>query len=133
VININDEDSDDNNNNNNNNKTTEHVIAQCSSLSESTNHGRHNKVAKIIHQQTAIQNTLLDRNILQYYRYKPESVLKSATKNFYWNRSIITDKIVDFNRPHIMLIQRQNKTPLVRDVAFPLAHNLAKTEAQKIT
>jgi len=128
VININDEDSD-----NNNNKTTEHVIAQCSSLSESTNHGRHNKVAKIIHQQTAIKNKLLDRNILQYYRYKPESALESATKIFYWNRSIITDKTVDFNRPHIMLIQRHNKTPLVRDVAFPLTHNLAKTEAEKIT
>jgi len=61
---------------------TEHVIAQCSSLSESTCHGRHNKVAKIIHQQTAIKNKLLDRNSLQYYRHKPELVLESANKIF---------------------------------------------------
>ena len=112
---------------------TEHVIAQCSSLSESTKHGRHNKVAKIIHQQTDIKNKLLDRNILQYHRCKPESVLESANKIFYWNRSVITDKTVDFNRPHIMFIERQNKTALVTDVAVPLTHNLAKTEAEKIT
>jgi len=74
VINNNDDDV-------NNNKTTEHVVAQCSSLSESTNHGRH-KVAKIIHQQTATKNKLLDKNIPQYYRYKRESALESATKIF---------------------------------------------------
>ena len=90
-------------------------------------------MAKIIHQQTAIKNKLLDRNILQYYRYKPESVLESANKIFYWNRSIITDKRVDFNRPHVRIIHRQNKTALVTDAAFPLTHNLAKTEAEKIT
>jgi len=125
-----DSDDDNNNNNNNNNRTCN---TQCSSLFESINHGRHNKVAKIIHQQTAIKNKLLDRNILQYYRYKPELVLESANKIFYWNRSIITDKTVDFNRPHIMLIERQNKRAHVTDVAVPLTHNLAKTEAEKIT
>jgi hypothetical protein len=111
--------------------TTEHVIAQCSSLFESTNHGRHNKVTNIIHQQTVVKNKLLDRNILQYYRYKPESVLESANKIFYWNRSIINDKTLDFNRPHIMLIERQNKTALLTDVAVPFDTLPCKTETEK--
>ena len=113
--------------------TTMEHIAKCSSLSESTYHGKHNKLAKIIHQQTAIQNELLDRNILSYYRHTPELVLESANKILYWNRSIITDKTVAFNRPHTTLIERQSKTALVTDVAVLLSHNLAKTEAEKIT
>ena len=73
-------------------ETTEHVTAGCSSLSEFANIGRHNQLAKIIHQQTAIKYTLLDRNTPLYYRYKLELVLESANMLVYWDRSIITDK-----------------------------------------
>ena len=36
-------------------------------------------------------------------------------------------------RPDVMLIERENKTPLVIDVAVCLTHNLPKTEREKIT
>jgi hypothetical protein len=44
-------------------------------------------------------------------------------------RSINTDKAVDFNRPEIVLNNRENKTALVIDRAVPLT----KTEAEKVT
>jgi hypothetical protein len=59
-------------------ETTAPVIAGCSSLSKSANLSRHEQLAKIIHQQTAIKYTLLERNIPPYYRHKPELVLDSA-------------------------------------------------------
>ena len=40
----------------------EDVIAGCSSLSECAYVERHNQLANIIHQQTAINYKLLDRN-----------------------------------------------------------------------
>jgi len=46
--------------------------------------------------------------------------------------SIITDITVDFNRHDIVLISRENKMTLVRDLAGPLTQNLPKTEAEKI-
>jgi hypothetical protein len=49
----------------------------------------------------------------------------------YWDRSIITDKMVDLNRPDIVVTE--NKTALLIDIAFPLNHNLPKTGAEKIT
>jgi len=49
----------------------------------------------------------------------------------YWDRSIITDKMVDFNRPDTVLTE--NRKALVIDIAFPLNHNLSKTGAEKIT
>jgi hypothetical protein len=50
----------------------------------------------------------------------------------YWDKSIITDKTVDFNKPEIVLNNRQNKTALVIDTAVPLTNNLPRTETEKI-
>jgi hypothetical protein len=51
----------------------------------------------------------------------------------YWDRSVITDEMVDFNGPDIVLIDTENETALVIDTAVPLTHNLPKTEAEKMT
>jgi len=51
----------------------------------------------------------------------------------YWDRSVITDKTVDFNRPGTVLTDRENKTALVIDTAVPLPHKPPKTEVEKIT
>ena len=68
-------------------ETTEHVIARCSSLSESAYLGRHKQLAEIIHQQTAIKHKILDTNNPPYCRYKPEPVLDSAHMILYVGRS----------------------------------------------
>jgi len=44
----------------------------------------------------------------------------------------ITDKNEDFNRPKIVLINRENKT-LVIDIEVLLTHNLLNAEAEKVT
>ena len=62
-----------------------------------------------------------------------EPVLQSANVVLFWDRSIITDIKTDFNRPDIVLIDRQNKTALVMDTVVPLTHNLPKTETEEIT
>jgi hypothetical protein len=38
----------------------------------------------------------------------------------YWDKSIVTDKTVDFKRPDIVPKDRENKTTLVIDIAVPL-------------
>jgi hypothetical protein len=65
-------------------------------------------------------------NTLPYYRYKPEPVLESAIMILYWDKSIITDKMIDFNKPEIVFNNRDNET------AVPLTNNVPKTEAEKI-
>jgi len=59
-------------------ETTAPVIAGCSSISKSANLSRHDQLAKIFHQQTAINYMLLDSNTPLYYRYKPGLVLDLA-------------------------------------------------------
>ena len=63
-------------------------------------------MAKVIYQQIAKKYKLHDGNTPLYYRYKPEPVLKAANLILYWDKSIITNKMVDFNRPEMVLINR---------------------------
>jgi hypothetical protein len=58
--------------------------------------------------------------------------MKSVNKVLYWDRSVITDTAVDCSRPDTAPIDRQNKIALVIDIRVPLAHNVPKTEAEKI-
>jgi len=62
---------------------------------------------------------------------KPELVLEFANVISYWDRFIITDKAVDFNRPDIVLIHKENKTATLH-IAVPFTHKLPKTEGEKI-
>ena len=96
-------------------ETTEHVIARCSSLSESAYLGRHNKMAKIVRQQIPIKCMPFDRNIPPYSKHKPEPIV-------YWDVSIITDTTANFNRPDTVLTDRENKAALVIDITVHVTH-----------
>jgi hypothetical protein len=74
----------------------EHSIARCSSLYESAYLGRHNQLAK--------NNSPRDRpailyslEILSYFRYNSEPVLELSNMILHWDRTVITEKMVDFN------------------------------------
>lgn len=112
-------------------ETIEHVIGGCSGLSNSAYLGRHNQIAKIIHRQLAIQYRLID-NPPPYYKYLPAAVLESDNTVLYWDRPIITDRTVDYNRPDIVIIDKANKNAILVDIACPLSANLQKTEREKI-
>jgi len=110
-------------------ETMKVLIAWCLSLSESAYLGRHNQLAKIVHQQISMLFNLLCRTT----DTGPEPVMEAPNVIVYWDRSIITDKTTDFNRPDTVLIDIQNKTTLVIDTAVPLNHNLPKTVTEEIT
>jgi len=44
----------------------------------------------------------------------------------YWNRSILTDKTIPFNRPDITFMNNKTKNILLIDMVVPNTHNLAK-------
>jgi len=44
-----------------------------------------------------------------YYKYKPASVLENANIKLYWNRSILTDKTIPFNRSDITVMNKKTK------------------------
>jgi len=66
-----------------------------------------------------------------YYKYTPVNVLENENFKLYWNRSILTDKTVPFNRPDITFMNKKIKKTFLTDIAVPNTHNLATTITDK--
>jgi len=66
-----------------------------------------------------------------YYKYTPASVLENENFRLYWNRSILTDKTIPFNRPDITFMNKKTKNTFLIDIAVPNTHNHAKTITNK--
>jgi len=87
---------------------------------------RHDGLVKFIHQKLAEASELIDDKS-PYYKYTPANVLENENFKLYWNRSILTDKTVPFNRPVITFVNNKTKNSFLTDIAVPNTHNLAKT------
>jgi len=107
-------------------ETIQHTTATCEQLAPTECVKRHDGLAKIIHQKLAEAAELTDDKI-PYYKYTPANVLENENFKRYWNRSILTDKTIHFNRPDITFMNNQTKNIFLIEIAIPNTHNLAKT------
>ena len=93
---------------------------------------RKTQLAKLIHQELGFKYELLDRKTTPpYYKYNPQLVVERGNLILYWDRPIVTDQTIDYNRPDILLINQGEKTATLVEIAVPLTHNWKKTEAEK--
>jgi len=113
-------------------ETIQHITAVCEQLAPTEYLKRHDGPAKIIHQKLAEAAELIEGKI-PYYKYTPANVLENGNFKLYWNRSILTDKTIPFNRPDITFINKKTKNTFSIDIAVPNTHNLAKTVTDKKT
>ena len=84
---------------------------------------------------------IVDKSPYYSYKYAPANVLENDNFKLYWNRSVLTDKTIPFNRPDItytnkktknfFLIDIETKNIFLIDIAVPNTHNLAKTITDK--
>jgi hypothetical protein len=58
-------------------------------------------------------------------------LLQNDNFKLYWNRRIITDKTIPFNRPDITFMNEKTKNTLLIDIAVPNTNYLAKTITDK--
>jgi len=59
-----------------------------------------------------------------YYKYTPANVLENENFKLYWNRNILTDKTIPFNRHDITFMDKKTKKTILID-------NLAKIITDK--
>jgi len=77
-------------------ETVQHITAACEQLAPTEYVNRHDGLAKIIDQKLAEAAEFLEDKC-PYYNYTPANVLENENFKLYWNRSILTDKIITFN------------------------------------
>jgi hypothetical protein len=111
-------------------ETFQHITAACEQLAPTEYVKRHDGVANVIHQKLAEAAELIaDKS--PYCKYTPATVLENDHCKLYWNRSILTDKTITFNRPDITFMNKKTKNTFLVDIAVPNTHNLAKTIIDK--
>jgi ribosomal protein L37E len=93
-------------------ETIQHITAACDQLASTEYAKKHDGVAKVIQQKLAEAAELIEEKC-PYYRYTPANVLENDNFKLYWNRSIITDKIISVNRPDITLTNKKKQRPLI--------------------
>uniref|UniRef100_A0A2H1VMW0 SFRICE_006526 n=1 Tax=Spodoptera frugiperda TaxID=7108 RepID=A0A2H1VMW0_SPOFR len=113
-------------------ETIQHITSACPNLAQTDYTLRHNQVARIIHQKLAIKCNLLPPKVEPYYQYSPKPVLENQSHKIYYDRAILTDKTIHYNRPDITMIDKQKKHTYIIDIAVPNTHNLQKTITEKI-
>jgi len=111
-------------------ETIQHISTACEQLASTEYVERHDGLAKIIHQKLAEVAELIEEKS-PYYKYTPANVLENDNFKLYWNRSILTDKTIPFNRPDITFMHKKAKITILIDIAVPNTHNLAKTVTDK--
>jgi len=78
-------------------KTIQHITAACEQLAPTEYVKKHDGLARLIHQKLAEAAELIDDKS-PYYKYTPANILENENFKLYWNRSILTDKTIPFNR-----------------------------------
>jgi len=110
--------------------TIQHITVACEQLAPTEYLKRHDGLAKIIHQKLAEVAEFIEEKS-PYYKYTPANVLENDNFKLYWNRSILTDKTIRFNRPDITFINKKTKNTFLIDTAVPNTRNLTKTITDK--
>lgn len=116
----------------NTSETIQHVTSGCQQLAATDYTERHNSVCKIIHQELVLKCDLSSEPRKRYYEYQPEPVLENSEYKLYWDRTILTNRSVQYNRPDITLVNKRSKEVFLIDVAIPNANNLQSKHSEKI-
>ncbi|KAJ8033778.1 Retinol dehydrogenase 8 [Holothuria leucospilota] len=111
-------------------ETMNHLVAGCQKLAATEYLERHNKVAAALHLEicrhygipTAEQHPWLHR---------PETVNETDRVKILWDFEVRTDKVITARRPDIIVVDKQEKTAKIIDVAIPLDKNIRGKEAEK--
>nr|XP_018914170.1 PREDICTED: uncharacterized protein LOC109042060 [Bemisia tabaci] len=112
-------------------ETIDHITAGCRLLAGTEYTGRHNSVAKIIHQGLSLHRNLLD-NMPPYYEYNPESVLENDAYKLYWDFTIYTDKTIPHNRTDMVLLDKNQGIAHLMDISVPADANVDAKYRDKI-
>jgi hypothetical protein len=59
--------------------------------------------------------------------------MENDSAKLYWDKQIISDKILEYNKPDIILIDRKTNKGIIIDIVVPDSQNIQKTISTKIT
>ena len=92
---------------------------------------RHNEVRKYSHWWI-----LKDQGIPvpdMWHKHVPVDTMTCKNIEIFWDKTIMTDKKINYNRPDITIHDTKNRECIFIDVAVPACSNIIQKEAGRIT
>ena len=111
-------------------ETVTHIASQCSKLAQLEYKARHDKVAQALHWELCRKNDLQHEK--NWYEHNPQSVVEDDKCKILWDFTIQTDHYITARRPDIVVVNKNDKTCLLIDVACPGDKRVKEKEDEKI-
>jgi len=111
-------------------ETVAHLVSGCSKLAGTAYTDRHNYLAAIVYR------AICSKYGLEHSRKPkdtPEKVVQNDRVKLLWDFHIQTDIRLKHNQPDIVLVDRQDKTCLIIDIAVPRDENIREKEQEKVS
>ena len=88
-------------------ETINHIISECSKLTQKEYKARHNWVGKVIHWEMCKKLKFDHAN--KWYMHNPTPVLENDTHKLLWDFNIQTDLLISARRPDLIIINKKKK------------------------
>lgn len=112
-------------------ETIQHLVGGCHVLAPTEYKARHDAVGAIVH-KALVKKYNLVAETSPWYIYKPLNVLESDDVKLYWDRSILTDRTVQHDRPDLTLWHKRERKVWLIDFAVVVVNNLQSTYQTKM-
>ena len=112
-------------------ETVMHIVSGCEMLSGTKYLYRHDHLGTYLHWLI-----LKDRGFLvcdSWLKHKPLPTVTKGQITIYWDLPILTDKMVKFNKPDIVVWDAEKQNAQLIDMSVPQDYNIVKVTAGKIT
>ena len=107
-----------------------HIINECSKLTQREYKTGHNWVGKEIHWELC--KKMKSDHTSKWYIHKPESIRENETQRILWDFEIQTDHLILARTPDLEKIcQKKKKTCCIVDFAIPVDHRVKIKENKK--
>ena len=111
-------------------ETVAHITSGCSKLARTEYTKRHNNVASIIYRAICAE---YDLEHCKDWWVESEKVVRNDHAKILWDFPIQTDKHLLHNRPDIVLINHEEQTGLIIDIAVSRDENIQDKKLEKLT
>ena len=113
-------------------ETVMHLSSGCPMSAKWKYRIRHDIVGKQIHWLLLKKSRILARN--EWYSHVPNVVTErdGDKVTFYWDKPIKTDWQVSYNRPDVVVIDREENTWYSGDFAIPIDHHVTENSEENI-
>ena len=112
-------------------ETSDHLVSGCSVLTPNVYKNRHDRVGQYLHWK--ILNHFSIETNSNWYEHHPEPVTEGKNVTILWDFPVHTDRMIQANRPDIVVKDKRNSTCLLIDMSVPTDKTVSAKVFEKLS